>query len=105
MIRELILEGIKVSPQEGLLQRIEDQTVDVPASSISEMPCVPCATPVGPQIGDVGFDKRGEFFEAIRIDGRSSHIRGQIRVLNADDTSRANGYQSATSPQSAMDGV
>ena len=60
MIRELILEGIQVSPQEGLLQRIEDQTVGVPASSITEVPGVPCATPVGPQIGDLGFDKDGD---------------------------------------------
>ena len=50
-------------------------------SSITEVPHVPCATPVGPQIGDVGFDKRGELCEVIRIDGRSWHIRGQIRVL------------------------
>ena len=70
------------------------ETIDV-ASSIAEMLGVLCATPVGPQIGDVGFDKRGlvssiaevpgvlcaTSCEVIRIDGRSWHIRGQIRVL------------------------
>ena len=56
------------------------ETIDV-VSSITEMPGVQCATPVGPQTGDVGFDKRGELCEVIRIDGRSWHIRGQIRVL------------------------
>ena len=54
------------------------ETIDV-VSSITEMPGVPCATPAGPQIGDVGFGKHGELCEVIRIDGRSWHFRGQIR--------------------------
>ena len=59
MIREQILEGVKISPQECLHQRKNDQIVDSPVSSIAEVPGVPCATLVGPQIGDVGFDKDG----------------------------------------------
>ena len=55
------------------------ETIDV-ASSITEVPG-PCATPVVPQIGDVGFDKHGKLCEVICINGRSLHIRGQIRVL------------------------
>ena len=81
MIREQIVEDVKASPQERLHQRINDQTVDIPVSSIAEVPGVPCATPVGPRIGDLGFDKDGRSCEIIWIGGSSWHTRGQFRVL------------------------
>ena len=76
-------EGVKTFPQECLHQRINDQIVDIPVSSIAEVPGVPCATPVGPQIGDLGFDMDGRSCEIILIGGRSWHTRGQVRVLNS----------------------
>ena len=88
MIREQIVEGVKISPQECLRQRINDQIVDIPVSSIAQVLGVPCATPVEPQIGDLGFDKDGELCEVICIDGRSSHVRGQVRVLYTLGTTR-----------------
>ena len=55
-IREPFVEGVKASSQERLPQRTNDQIVGIPVSSIAEVPGVPCAAPVGPQIGDLGFD-------------------------------------------------
>ena len=53
MIREQIVEVVKVSSQERLHQRMNNQIVNIPVSSTAEVPGVPCATPVVPQIGDL----------------------------------------------------
>ena len=42
--------------------------MDILVSSIAEVPGVPCATPVGPQIGDLGFDKDGRSCEIQMMD-------------------------------------
>ena len=89
MIREQIVEGVKISPQEYLYQRINDQIVDIPVSSIAEVPGVPCATPVDPQVGDFGFDKDGRSCEII-WPGQGSLPLGKTRTIRVGpmDTSQ-----------------
>ena len=107
MIREQIVESVKIFPQECLPQRLNDQIVDIPVPSIAEVPGVPCATPVGPQIGDFWF-RQGwatvrNHLDRCEIVAYPWPGQGlQPLEKNADDTSRASGYQSATSLKSTM---